>query len=197
MREIIAITQLSLDGVMQAPGGPEEDASNGFRHGGWAMPFMDHAAGEVVDETMAEGADLLLGRRTYDIFAGYWPKQHNAIATAFNKATKYAVTHRPDGLDWATTQRVGGNIVDELSRLKAGDGPVLHVWGSSAVLQTLIGADLVDEYRIWLFPVVLGAGKRLFEQGVPARGLTLVSTRSTPSGVLFNTYRPAGALRTA
>ena len=190
MRKIIAITQVTLDGVMQAPGGPEEDPSNGFTHGGWAMPFVDDAAGQVIGEIMAGEFDMLLGRRTYEIFAGYWPNQDNLIATAFNKATKYVVTRSLDRLDWKNSQRIGG--VDEVRRLKASDGPALHVWGSSELLQTLIAGALVDEYRLWVFPVVLGEGKRLFENGVPPRGLSLVATRSTPSGVLLNTYRPAG-----
>lgn len=192
MRPLVAITQVSLDGVMQAPGGPEEDPSNGFVHGGWAMPFVDEAAGEIIAEVVAGEFDLLLGRRTYDIWAAYWPHQDDFIGKAFAKATKYVVTHRAEGLDWAPSVRVGGDVVAEVRRLKASPGPPLHVWGSSVVLQTLIGADLVDEFRLWVFPVVLGEGKRLFEKGVPARSLSLVATRRTPSGVLANTYRPAG-----
>jgi dihydrofolate reductase len=193
MRKIIAITQVTLDGVMQSPGGPEEDPTNGFTHGGWAMPFVDDAAKQVIGETIAGEFDMLLGRRTYEIFASYWPNQgDNPIAKAFNKATKYVVTRTLDQLDWKTSQRISGDVVDELRRLKASDGPALHIWGSSELLQTLIAADLVDEYRIWVFPVVLGQGKRLFENGVPPRRLSLVATRSTPSGVLLNTYRPAG-----
>ena len=192
MRKIIAITQVSLDGVMQAPGGPEEDRSNGFTQGGWAMPFVDEAAGKVIGEIMAGEFHLLLGRRTYDIWAGYWPHQgENFIAKAFNKATKYVVTRR-DKLDWKKSQRISGDVVGEIRRLKASNGPELHVWGSSVLLQTLIADDLIDEYRLWVFPVVLGKGKRLFESSVPARGFSLVSTGRTPSGVLFNTYRPAG-----
>lgn len=195
MRKIIAITQVTLDGVMQAPGGPAEDPSNGFTHGGWAMPFVDDAARRVIGEIMAGEFDMLLGRRTYDIFAGYWPRQgDNPIAKAFNKATKYVVTRRLDRLDWEKSQRIGGDVVKEVCRLKASDGPALHVWGSSELLQALIAGELVDEYRMWVFPVVLGEGKRLFENGVPPRGLTLVETRRTPSGVLANTYRPAGPL---
>ena len=195
MREIIAITQVTLDGVMQAPGGPEEDPSNGFTHGGWAMPFVDDAAGQVIGEVIAGEFDLLLGRRTYDIWVSYWPHHDdNPIGKALNKATKYVVTHRPGQLGWKTSQPIGGDVVDEIRRLKASDGPALHVWGSSEVLQTLIAAELVDEHRLWVFPVVLGEGKRLFEKGVPAHGLSLVATQSTPSGVLVNTYRPAGPL---
>lgn len=195
MRRIIAITQVTVDGVMQAPGGPEEDPSNGFTDGGWAMPFVDDAAGQVIGETIAGEFDMLLGRRTYDIFAAYWPNQgDNPIAKAFNKATKYVVTHRPGHLGWKTSQPIGGDVVDEVRLLKASDGPALHIWGSSELLQTLIAAELVDEHRLWVFPVVLGKGKRLFENGVPPRGLSLVATRSTPRGVLLNTYRPAGPL---
>ena len=194
MRRIIAITQVTLDGVMQAPGGPEEDRRNGFTHGGWAMSFVDDAAKQVIGETIAGEFDMLLGRWTYQLFAAYWPNQgdDNPIAKAFNKATKYVATRTLEQLDWKTSQRISGDVVDELRRLKASDGPPLHVWGSSELLQTLIAADLVDEYRLWVFPVLLGQGKRLFENGVPPRRLSLLATRSTPSGVLLNTYRPAG-----
>jgi dihydrofolate reductase len=195
MRKIIAITQVTLDGIMQAPGGPEEDPSNGFTHGGWAMPFVDDAGAQVIDEIIAGEFDMLLGRRTYEIFAAYWPNQGaHPIAKAFNKATKYVVTRSLDRFDWEKSQRIDGDVVEKVRQLKASDGPALHVWGSSELLQTLIGADFVDEYRTWIFPVVLGEGKRLFENGVPPRGLTLVDTRSTPSGVLVNTYHPVGLL---
>jgi dihydrofolate reductase len=175
-RNIIAITQVTLDGVMQSPGGPEEDPSNGFTYGGWAMPFVDRAGQKIIGEIIAGEFDLLLGRRTYDIWTAYWPHHgDNPIGKAFNKATKYVVTHRPGQLSWKTSQPIGGDVVDELRRLKASAGPALHVWGSSQLLQTLIAADLVDEHRLWVFPVVLGKGKRLFENGVPPRGLTLVA----------------------
>lgn len=195
-RKIIAITQVTVDGVMQGPGGPEEDPSNGFTHGGWAMPFVDDAAGKVIDQLMAGEFDMLLGRQTYDIFANYWPHQNNTIANAFNKATKYVVTHRPDRLDWKVSKPIGNDVVAELGRLKASAGPELHIWGSSELLQTLHAAELVDEYRLWVFPVVLGKGKRLFENGAPPRGLSLVATGRTPTGVLFNTYRLGGPVRT-
>ena len=195
MRKIIVITQVTVDGVMQAPGGPEEDPANGFTHGGWAMPFLDDGLNQAIGETIAGEFDMLLGRRTYEIFAAYWPNQgDNPIAKAFNRATKYVVTRSLDQLDWENSQRIGGDVVDEVRRLKASDGPALHIWGSSELLQTLIAADVVDEFRVWVFPVILGHGKRLFEKGVPPRGLTLVESRSTTKGVLLNTYRPAGPL---
>src|SRR5262252_8767587 len=195
MRKIIAITQVTLDGVMQSPGGPEEDPRNGFTHGGWAMRFLDDALNQAVGETIAGEFDMLLGRRTYEIFAAYWPNQgDDPIAKAFNKATKYVVTRSLDQLDWENSQPIGSDVVDEVRRRKASDGPELHIWGSSNLLQTLIAADLIDEYRMWVFPVVLGEGKRLFENGAPPRRLSLVATQSTPSGVLLNTYRPTGPL---
>ena len=195
MRKIIAITQLSLDGVMQGPGGPEEDPSNGFTEGGWAMPFVDEVMMRTINETIAGDFDLLLGRRTYEIWVGYWPKHgDNPIGKAFNKATKYVATRTLDRLDWKESKRLGDDVIGELRRLKASAGPELHIWGSSNLLQTLIPADLVDEYRFWIVPVVLGEGKRLFENGVPPRSLSLVETRTTPKGVLLNTYRPAGPI---
>ena len=198
MRKIIAITQLSLDGVMQAPGGPEEDPTGGFTHGGWAMPFFDDDAGQTIGEIINSEFDLLLGRRTYEIFASYWPHHDdNPIGKSFNQAKKHVVTRTLAHLDWQNSQRLSGDVVDELRRLKSLDGPAFHVWGSSELLQTLIAADLVDEFRLWVFPVVLGHGKRLFGNAVPPRGLTLAETRSTPSGVLLNTYHPAGPIKQA
>ena len=161
-RQIIAITQVTLDGVMQGPGGP----------------------------------DLLLGRRTYDIWIDYWPKQEGPIAAAFGNATKYVVTRKTDPLTWETSKRIGADVVGEVRKLKATDGPPLHVWGSGKLLQTLMGARLVDEHRIWLFPLVLGQGKRLFEEGLPRHELGLFDTRRTAKGVVLNTYRAlaSGAL---
>ena len=156
------------------------------------MRFGDDVMRQVIDETIGE-FDMLLGHRTYQTFAGYWPKQSGSIAKAFNKATKYVVTRSLDRFDWKNSQHIGGDAVGEVRRLKTSDGPALHIWGSSELLQTLIAAELIDEYRIWVFPLVLGKGKRLFENGVPPRGLSLVATRSTPRGVLLNTYRPTGS----
>src|SRR5262249_48226423 len=156
IRKIIAITQVTLDGVMQSPGDPEEDPRNGFTHGGWAMPFVDDALSQAMGEKITDEFDMLLGRRTYEIFAAYWPNQDGSpIAKAFNKATKYVVTRSLAPLDWENSQHIGADVVDGVRRLKASDGPALHVWGSGELLQTLIAAELVDEYRIWVFPLVL------------------------------------------
>ncbi len=156
MRKIITITQVTVDGVMQAPGGSEEDRKDGFTQGGWAMPLVDEALNIV--ETVGE-YDMLLGRWTYDIFAGYWPYQDNAIAKAFDRATKYVVTHRSDQLDWETSVRIGGDVVEEVRWLKASDGPESHIWGSSELLQTLIAADLIDEYPC-LLEIACGLDRR-------------------------------------
>lgn len=138
MREIVAITQITLDGVMQAPGGPEEDRQNGFTHGGWAMRYATDAGRQAIGEIMASEFDMILGRRTYEIFAAYWPKHgDNAIGKAFNKATKYVATRSLDQLDWENSRRISGDVVDGLRRLKASNGPALHIWGSSQLLQTL------------------------------------------------------------
>jgi dihydrofolate reductase len=195
MRKLIAITQLSLDGVMQAPGGPDEDRESGFTHGGWFTGFDDDAVPKAMDKLIAGKFALLLGRRTYDIFASYWP-QHvdNPIGKAFGKAVKYVVTSKDKGLDWKTSVRIGGKVAEGVRKLKATKGPDLHVWGSSELLQALIAAGLVDEYQFWTVPVVLGYGKRLFEAGVPPQKLRLVDGKIGSGGVVVGTYRPAGPL---
>lgn len=195
MRKIIAITHVTLDGIMQAPGGPDEDPRGGFAHGGWAMLFSDDVGGQALNKIMAGEFDLLLGRRTYEIFAAYWPfAGDNPIATAFNKAAKYVVTNTLTRLDWRNSHPISGDAVEGIRRLKSSGGPELHVWGSGELLQTLIAANLVDEFRVWIYPVTLGQGKRLFENGLPARALTLVESHPTSAGVLLNTYRPADVL---
>jgi dihydrofolate reductase len=195
MRKLIVITQLSLDGVMQAPGGPDEDRQSGFAHGGWAMLSEDDAVQAAIEKLMAGKFDLLLGRRTYDIFANYWPKhEDNFIGKAFRKAVKYVVTGKDKGLDWKTSVRVGGKAVAGVRKLKETKGPALHIWGSSVLLQALIAADLIDEYQFWTVPVVLGYGKRLFEAGVPPRKLKLVDGKIGSGGVVVATYRPVGPL---
>lgn len=194
MGKIIAITQLSIDGVMQAPGGPEEDPSNEFKYGGWFMHYGDDMLREIISEIISGDFEMLLGRRTYDIFASYWPlHDDDPIGKAFNKAKKYVTTRTLEHLDWNNAQ-VLRDAVEEVGRLRASEGPEIHIWGSGNLLQTLISAGLVDEHRLWIAPVVLGGGKRLFENGVPAGALSLVDSKVTSTGMIINTYRPAGAL---
>lgn len=194
MGKIIAITQLSIDGVMQAPGGPEEDPSSDFKHGGWFMHYGDDMLHETISEIISGEFEMLLGRRTYDIFASYWPlHDDDPIGKAFNKAKKYIATRTLDDLDWNNAQ-ILRDVVEEVGRLRASEGPEIHIWGSSNLLQTLISAGLIDEHRLWIAPVVLGGGKRLFENGIPAGSLSLVDTKVTSTGMIINTYRPAGAL---
>lgn len=194
MGKIIAITQLSIDGVMQAPGGPEEDPSSDFKHGGWFMHYGDDMLHETISEIISGEFEMLLGRRTYDIFASYWPlHDDDPIGKAFNKAKKHIATRTLDHLDWNNAQ-ILRDVVEEVGRLRASEGPEIHIWGSSNLLQTLISAGLIDEHRLWIAPVVLGGGKRLFENGIPADSLSLVDTKVTSTGMIINTYRPAGAL---
>lgn len=195
MRKIIAITHLSIDGVMQSPGGPEEDPQGGFTHGGWGMLFEDDLVFKYLQKLMAGKFDLLLGRRTYDIFAGYWPRHaDNFIGEAFAKATKYVVTRGSRPLPWKESVRIAGKSLEAIRKLKKAKGPDLHVWGSGNLLQSLIKAKLVDEHRILIYPAVLGYGKRLFEPGAPPHRLKLVESQAGSGGIVFNTYRQDGAL---
>jgi dihydrofolate reductase len=195
MRKIIAITHLSIDGVLQSPGGPEEDPQGGFTHGGWGMLFDDDLVPKVLRKLMAGKFDLLLGRRTYDIFAGYWPRHaDNFIGEAFGKAVKYVVTRGAKPLPWQESVRIGGKAVEAIRKLKRTQGPDLHVWGSGNLLQTLIRARLVDEHRILVYPAVLGYGKRLFEPGTPPHRLKLVESKAGSGGVVINTYRQDGSI---
>jgi dihydrofolate reductase len=195
MRKIIALNHVTLDGIIQSGGGPEEDPSGDFSLGGWSVPFRDEVGAKALGEIMAGEFDLLLGRRTYEIWAAFWPYAgDHPIANALNKATKYVVTKSLAEFDWVNTHGMSGNVVEEVRRLKASDGPELHIWGSSQLLQTLIAAQLVDEFRVWVYPLILGRGKRLFEEGVPPCQLTLVESRCTSKGILLNTYRIVGPL---
>jgi dihydrofolate reductase len=195
MRKIRIIEQISLDGVIQAPGGRDEDGD--YAHGGWAMPYFDTAMGEAIAAAQGRSFDLLLGRRTYDIFAGYWPKVENdPIADGLNAATKYVATHRPDSLGWGPVGDLGADIVEGVRGVKSKDGPDLIVWGSSTLTSVLLEQGLVDEVALVVYPILLGRGKGFFSDSAEPRELALVSTKATPSGVLINTYRHVGSLRT-
>ena len=197
MRKIRIIEHISLDGVIQAPGGPNEDVDGGFEYGGWAMPHFDPAVGQAIDAAHGKTFDLLLGRRTYDIFAGYWPKiQDNPMADSLNASTKYVATHRPESLDWGPVEGLGSDIVEGIRRVKSKDGADLIVWGSSTLTPVLLQHGLADEVLLLVFPVLLGRGKRFFSDSADPRELALVSTQTASSGVVMSTYRPSGPLRT-
>ena len=196
MRKIRIIEHISLDGVIQAPGGPEEDP-NGFAHGGWSAPHADPEGGKAIMEAQGDAFDLLLGRRTYDIFAGFWPKAAKSpMADSLNAATKYVETHRPKSLAWGPAEDLGADIVEGVRRVKGKNGPQLIVWGSSTLTPVLLEHGLADEVMLLVFPVLLGTGKRFFADGTPPRELALVSTKAVSSGVIISTYKPSGPLRT-
>ncbi|MHB8997314.1 MAG: dihydrofolate reductase family protein [Armatimonadota bacterium] len=198
MGELIMTTFLSLDGVMQAPGGPEEDPSGGFRHGGWVFPFFDEDAGKAVDETFSKADAFLLGRVTYDIFAAYWPRvtdPDDPIASKLNALPKFVASRTRSTFDWHNTTLVR-DVVNEVAELKQRFQREVQVHGSCDLAQTLIENDLIDEYRLMTFPVVLGTGKRLFGSGAVPRTLSLVKSTSTSKGIVISIYRPAGELKT-
>lgn len=195
MRKMRIIEHISLDGVIQAPGGPNEDGN--YPHGGWAVPHHDPAVGEAIVAGQGDAFDLVLGRRTYDIFSAYWPKaKNNPMADSLNAATKYVATHRPDSLEWGPVENLEPGIVEGVRRIKAEGGPDLIVWGSSTLTTMLLEHGLADEVLLLVFPVLLGIGKRFFSDGAPPRELALVGTKAASSGVVISTYRPSVALRT-
>ena len=196
MRTVRIIEHISLDGVIQGPGGPEEDPANGFNHGGWAFPHHDDEGGAAIDKAQGTGFDLLLGRKTYDIFGSYWPKQAGPMADSLNGARKFVATHRPESLDWGPVESLGSDIAAGIAKVKTAGGPDLIVWGSSTLTPLLIAEGLADEVVLLVFPVMIGRGKRIFSDGVDPTELKLVESKTTPSGVVISTYKPAGAMRT-
>lgn len=195
MRKLYVLTFVSLDGVMQGPGGPEEDTSGGFTRGGWTFGYFDEVVGQEMAQEMAREFDLLLGRRTYDIFASYWPHQTGPEAAPINRATKYVATHRPLPKEWPKSVRLEGDVVQAVRDLKKGDGPDLQVHGSGAFIQTLLRNDLVDELWLKTFPVTIGSGRRLFEDGTLYAGFRLLESTTSPSGVIIARYARAGDVK--
>jgi dihydrofolate reductase len=195
MRKLKIFAHISLDGVIQAPGGPDEDGDGNFEYGGWAMRFREPALGEAVLAAHGERFDLLLGRRTYDLFASNWPNSTSGpLADGINAATKYVATHRPDDLAWGPVEALGRDVVAGVRAVKSKDGPDLVVWGSSTLTPLLLAHGLADEVMLFVRPVLLGKGKRLFSESVAARELALVSTKASSTGVVVSTYRHVGAL---
>ena len=196
MRKIIVLSFITMDGVMQAPGGPTEDTSGDFKFGGWTVPYFDDFAGKLMDEQMGHPFDLLLGRKTYDIFSAYWPKQEDSIGTIFNNVTKYVVSESLTESKWDKTVFIKGDVVAELKKLKESDGPELQVHGSGKFIQTLLKNDLVDELWLKIFPITLGDGKKLFAEGTIPAAFTLESSVTSPTGVIFASFKRAGEVKT-
>ena len=186
---------MTLDGVMQAPGGPGEDDGGGFTHGGWSVTYWDDQMGEVMGEATSKPFAMVLGRKTYDIMSAYWPTAPEETgAKVFNDATKYVASRSRPTLDWSNSVLIEGDAADGLAALKNEDGPELQVHGSANLIQTLLRNNLVDQYRLWVFPVVIGSGKRLFADGTIPSGLKLVDSKLSTTGVVIGTYEPAGEI---
>jgi dihydrofolate reductase len=194
MRKLALNTMMSLDGVMQAPGGPDEDPTGGFTHGGWGVPYFDE---EMMGQVAASPPyELLLGRGTYEIFAAHWPYDQGPIADRLNSTRKHVASTTLDRVDWNNSTLVTGDVAEYVARLKEQDGPEIQVHGSPGLIQTLLRHDLVDEFRMWIFPVVIGTGKRAFGAGTIPAALRLVESRATKTGVTISTYERAGDIDT-
>lgn len=195
MPKVIVNAFLTLDGVMQAPGGPDEDPEGGFSHGGWQAPYVDDVMGQLVIEGFTDADGFLLGRKTYDIFANYWPKvtdPNNSIATALNSRPKYVLSRSLERVTWNNSSLIKGDAVAELRKLRQQPGRTLHTWGSTEVLQTLLKNDLIDEYRLFIFPVVLGSGKRLFGSGTVPAALKQVKSVASGKGGTYYRFERGG-----
>ena len=198
MRPLVVQTFVTLDGVMQAPGGAGEDPSGGFSHEGWLVPFFDDAMGAQITEWFTGAQDFLLGRGTYEIFYASWPKMisDDPVSQGLNFSKKYVASRSLDAVEWETAELIEGDVADAVRKLKAEDGGELQVHGSAGLIQTLLAEDLVDELRVILFPVTLGEGKRLFGEGTVPRTWRLTSHTATPSGALMLSYQRGGDVET-
>jgi dihydrofolate reductase len=199
MRKLIVVTFVTLDGVMQGPGDPSEDREGGFAYGGWVVPHFDEQLGAHMVGLVQRAGALLLGRKTYDIFAASWPNMPDGdpIAEVYNRIPKYVASRSPQTLEWVNSHQLGVDIAAEVAKLKAQDGGEIQVPGSSELVQTLIGNDLVDEFRLIVFPSIIGSGKRLFGDGTIPRGLSLKNIETTANGVVIQVYERTGDLQTA
>jgi dihydrofolate reductase len=198
MRKLVILSFISLDGVMQGPGGPYEDPTGGFTHGGWAVGYFDDFLAKVMVKQMSKSYDLLLGRKTYEIFAAHWPyvKTEDPFAAGLNSTKKYVVSKTMTKLDWSNSELIKGDVANEVKRLKEQDGPEIQVHGSGDLIQTLLKYDLVDELWLKIFPITLGGGKRLFAEGTIPVGFRLLESEISPSGVIVATYLRSGEVKT-
>ncbi|MES2202827.1 MAG: dihydrofolate reductase family protein [Patescibacteria group bacterium] len=200
MRKIITTTFVTLDGVMQAPGGREEDTTGGFEYGGWQLSFpQDEKMVALLNGFFSIPFELLLGKITYDIFAGFWPtaKTDLQVAEPFNKTKKYVVSHTSFEPAWNNSTCITGDVVEQIKKLKEQDGPDLWVWGSGNLIQTLLKNNLIDRMHLWIHPITIGTGKKLFAEGTQAANFKLVDSKIGTTGVIFATYEPAGPLKKA
>ncbi|MCG6168474.1 dihydrofolate reductase family protein [Leptospira sanjuanensis] len=195
MRKLIVLEFLTLDGVIQAPGAPKEDTDGGFLYGGWQVPYFDEAVGAVMNRQMNLPFDLLLGRKTFDIWAPYWPK-HADFWPAVMTATKYVASNTMTSHEWQPSVFLNGNIADKIKKLKQEEGPDLHVYGSAGLVQTLMKHDLIDEFWLKIYPLTLGGGKRLFVEGTIPAAFQVTESEVTPNGVVIANYKRAGAVET-
>jgi dihydrofolate reductase len=195
MRKLIVLTFVTMDDVMQAPGGPEEDTSGDFKYGGWTVPFFDEFLGKVMAEQMRRPFDLLLGRKTFELFASYWP-QHKEEGAGINNATKYVVSNTLSHHDWEKSVFIKGDIAKEIQKIKEQEGPDLQVHGSSNLIQTLMEHDLVDEYWLKIFPITLGTGKRLFGNGTIPANFSVIESQILPKGVTVINFKRSGDVKT-
>jgi len=196
MRKIVVFTMITLDGVMQAPGGSKEDTAEGFKYGGWSFPYVDDTFGPIINKELGVPFDMLLGLTTYEIFARYWPEREGPIADPFNKAKKYVVSDKEIDLTWKESVLIHEDVVARIKALKKEDGPSLQVHGSAKLLQSLFKNDLVDELRLRIFPITLGAGKRLFAEGTIPKAFELLDSQALPSGVILANYERSGEIKT-
>jgi dihydrofolate reductase len=199
MKKLVILSFTTLDGVMQAPGGPEEDPTGGFRHGGWVAGYFDEFLGRVMVQQMSEPFDLLLGRKTYEIFAAHWPyvkTKEDPIAAGINNAKKYVASRTLRKLDWRKSEIIKGDVAKEVRKLKEQDGPEIQVHGSGDLIQTLLKHDLVDELWLKIFPITLGSGKRLFAEGTIPVEFKVLDSEISPGGVIVATYVRAGEVKT-
>jgi dihydrofolate reductase len=195
MRKLIVLEQISIDGVIQAPGGPDEDTSGGFAYGGWVAPYSEVILDTALRRQMNASFDLLLGRKTFDIWAPYWP-QHADIWPGVMRATKYVASNTMTSHEWQPSVFISGDIAEKVANLKQQQGPDLHVWGSGNLNQTLIKHDLVDMFWLLIFPITLGVGKRLFDDGTLPAAFKVTESAVTPKGVIIVNYQRAGSIRT-
>jgi dihydrofolate reductase len=195
MRELIVNTFLTLDGVMQAPGGPEEDPSGSFEHGGWSVGYWDEEMERAMGKSMSKPFDLVLGRKTYEIFAAHWPDSDDPGAEPLNRATKHVASTTLTDLEWENSKLIEGEVPDGVRALKQQDGPELQVHGSANLIQTLLKHGLIDEFRLLIFPLVLGEGKRLFDGGTVPAGFELASSQVSSSGVIMASYRSGAEIK--